>query len=157
MPGLNTLVDTSNQPRGCPARSAPSPTPRARAAQAESGSPPHCYSAPDAVSGADYFLDLLDFEAHLDGCDLVITGEGRIDDQTLHGKLPADRRPARRTGPGRSPSSGAATSATTPGSAWACAPCTRSPTAPTATRRTTPACPRACSSELGRTMPLPRH
>jgi glycerate kinase len=42
-----------------------------------------------AVSGADYFLDLLGFEAHLDGCDLVITGEGRIDDQTLHGKLPA--------------------------------------------------------------------
>ena len=42
-----------------------------------------------AVSGADYFLDLLDFAKHLDGCDLVITGEGRIDDQTLHGKLPA--------------------------------------------------------------------
>jgi glycerate 2-kinase len=41
------------------------------------------------VSGADYFLDLLDFEAHLEGCDLVITGEGRMDDQTLHGKLPA--------------------------------------------------------------------
>jgi glycerate kinase len=42
-----------------------------------------------AVSGADFFLDLLQFEAHLDGCDLVITGEGRIDDQTLNGKLPA--------------------------------------------------------------------
>ena len=42
-----------------------------------------------AVSGADFFLDLLQFEAHLDGCDLVITGEGRIDEQTLHGKLPA--------------------------------------------------------------------
>jgi glycerate kinase len=42
-----------------------------------------------AVSGADYFLDLLRFETHLDGCDLVVTGEGRIDDQTLHGKLPA--------------------------------------------------------------------
>ena len=41
------------------------------------------------MSGADYFLDLLRFEAHLDGCDLVVTGEGRIDDQTLHGKLPA--------------------------------------------------------------------
>ena len=41
------------------------------------------------VSGAGYFLDLLRFEAHLDGCDLVVTGEGRIDDQTLHGKLPA--------------------------------------------------------------------
>jgi glycerate kinase len=42
-----------------------------------------------AVSGADYFLDLLNFEAHLEDCDLVITGEGRMDDQTLHGKLPA--------------------------------------------------------------------
>ena len=34
-------------------------------------------------------LDLLDFETHLRGCDLVITGEGRMDDQTLNGKLPA--------------------------------------------------------------------
>lgn len=42
-----------------------------------------------AVSGADYFLDLLNFEEHLQDCDLVITGEGRMDDQTLHGKLPA--------------------------------------------------------------------
>jgi glycerate 2-kinase len=42
-----------------------------------------------AVSGADYFLDLLDFDKHLTGCDLVVTGEGRMDDQTLHGKLPA--------------------------------------------------------------------
>lgn len=41
------------------------------------------------VSGADYFLDLLNFEIHLQGCDLVITGEGRMDDQTLNGKLPA--------------------------------------------------------------------
>ena len=41
------------------------------------------------VSGADYFLDLLDFDTHLQGCDLVITGEGRMDDQTLEGKLPA--------------------------------------------------------------------
>ena len=41
------------------------------------------------VSGADYFLDLLNFETHLQGCDLVITGEGRMDDQTLNGKLPA--------------------------------------------------------------------
>ena len=41
------------------------------------------------VSGADYFLDLLQFEKHLQGCDLVITGEGRMDDQTLNGKLPA--------------------------------------------------------------------
>lgn len=41
------------------------------------------------VSGADYFLDLLRFDEHRRGCDVVITGEGRIDDQTRHGKLPA--------------------------------------------------------------------
>jgi glycerate kinase len=41
------------------------------------------------VSGADFFLDLLKFETHLLGCDLVITGEGRMDEQTLNGKLPA--------------------------------------------------------------------
>ncbi|MGO4190128.1 glycerate kinase [Arthrobacter sp. YAF17] len=41
------------------------------------------------VSGADYFLDLLDFNTRKDNCDVVITGEGRIDEQTLAGKLPA--------------------------------------------------------------------
>ncbi|MDQ1594280.1 MAG: glycerate 2-kinase [Arthrobacter pascens] len=41
------------------------------------------------VSGADYFLDLLDFNTRKDGCDVVITGEGRLDEQTLSGKLPA--------------------------------------------------------------------
>ncbi|MEV4237030.1 glycerate kinase [Nocardia sp. NPDC049737] len=41
------------------------------------------------VSGADYFLDLLDFDRHLPGNDLVVTAEGRLDEQTLTGKLPA--------------------------------------------------------------------
>ena len=41
------------------------------------------------VSGADFFLDLLHFDAHVRDCDLVITGEGRMDGQTLQGKLPA--------------------------------------------------------------------
>jgi glycerate kinase len=41
------------------------------------------------VCGADYFLDLLDFDTRKDGCDVVITGEGSIDEQTLAGKLPA--------------------------------------------------------------------
>lgn len=39
-------------------------------------------------SGADAVLDLLHFESHLDGASVVITGEGRIDEQTLQGKLP---------------------------------------------------------------------
>src|SRR6476646_11171344 len=41
------------------------------------------------ASGADYFLDLLDFDRHVAEADLVITGDGRLDHQTLHGKLPA--------------------------------------------------------------------
>jgi len=41
------------------------------------------------VSGAGYFLDLLDFDRHRRNVDLVVTGEGRLDHQTLTGKLPA--------------------------------------------------------------------
>lgn len=39
------------------------------------------------VSGADYFLDLLGFDDHTRQCDLVVTGEGRLDAQTSEGKL----------------------------------------------------------------------
>ena len=38
--------------------------------------------------GIDTVLDLYGFSSRLAGCDLVITGEGKIDDQTLHGKAP---------------------------------------------------------------------
>lgn len=40
------------------------------------------------ISGADYLASLLSVEARIENCDLVITGEGCVDDQTLHGKLP---------------------------------------------------------------------
>jgi glycerate kinase len=40
------------------------------------------------VKGIDYFLDLLNFKEHLQNADLVITGEGSIDDQTIKGKAP---------------------------------------------------------------------
>ena len=39
------------------------------------------------VSGADYLAELLNVDRALASSDLVITGEGRVDDQTLHGKL----------------------------------------------------------------------
>ncbi|MGF1639396.1 MAG: glycerate kinase [Rhodospirillales bacterium] len=39
--------------------------------------------------GVDVVLDLVDLDRHLDGADLVLTGEGRIDGQTLFGKAPA--------------------------------------------------------------------
>jgi glycerate kinase len=39
--------------------------------------------------GTELVFELLDFEAALQGADLVITAEGRLDDQTLGGKAPA--------------------------------------------------------------------
>ncbi len=39
--------------------------------------------------GAEMVFDLVGLEAALEGVDLVITGEGSLDDQTLHGKAPA--------------------------------------------------------------------
>lgn len=42
------------------------------------------------TSGADAVLDLLDLDAHLASADLVITGEGHLDIQTLQGKGPAE-------------------------------------------------------------------
>ena len=38
-------------------------------------------------SGIEAVLDTVDFDAQLDGADLVVTGEGRIDSQSLHGKV----------------------------------------------------------------------
>ncbi|VXB21193.1 hypothetical protein ARTHRO9AX_130089 [Arthrobacter sp. 9AX] len=35
------------------------------------------------MSGADCFLDLLDFNTCKDNCSIVITGEGSIDEPTL--------------------------------------------------------------------------
>lgn len=40
------------------------------------------------VNGIDYFLELTNFNSSLEKSDLVITGEGSIDEQTLQGKAP---------------------------------------------------------------------
>lgn len=40
------------------------------------------------VNGIDHFLDATGFDGALAETDLVITGEGRMDEQTLHGKGP---------------------------------------------------------------------
>ena len=40
------------------------------------------------VPGADLVFDVIDFERRLDGVSLVVTGEGRLDRQTLFGKAP---------------------------------------------------------------------
>src|SRR4030095_3204504 len=42
----------------------------------------------ELVNGIDYFLSLTKFDKALENVDLVITGEGSIDEQTLHGKGP---------------------------------------------------------------------
>ncbi|MET4096152.1 glycerate kinase [Arthrobacter sp. UYCu712] len=39
------------------------------------------------VSGADYVLDLLEFEARVKACTAVVVGEGRLDSQTGQGKI----------------------------------------------------------------------
>lgn len=43
----------------------------------------------EVMSGAEYILNLLDLPEKLRGADLVVTGEGRFDEQTLSGKGPA--------------------------------------------------------------------
>lgn len=40
-------------------------------------------------SGIDLVLDLVEFDDQLSGVDLVVTGEGSLDEQTLHGKAVA--------------------------------------------------------------------
>lgn len=40
-------------------------------------------------SGIELVLDLVGFHEKLTGADLVVTGEGALDEQTLHGKAPA--------------------------------------------------------------------
>ncbi|MFD4327867.1 glycerate kinase [Nocardioides sp. NPDC058538] len=40
-------------------------------------------------SGIELVLELVDFAAGLEGADLVVTGEGALDEQTLNGKAPA--------------------------------------------------------------------
>lgn len=39
-------------------------------------------------SGIDYLMELTHLEKHIQDCDLVITGEGQSDAQTLYGKVP---------------------------------------------------------------------
>lgn len=40
------------------------------------------------VNGIDYFLEITNFQAALENAGIVITGEGSLDEQTLHGKGP---------------------------------------------------------------------
>lgn len=48
----------------------------------------HAFINAKLVNGIRYFLELTGFEDALDKTDIVISGEGSIDEQTLHGKGP---------------------------------------------------------------------
>ena len=48
----------------------------------------HAFLNADLVNGIEFFLDFTDFDAAVSAADVVITGEGSIDEQTLHGKGP---------------------------------------------------------------------
>jgi glycerate kinase len=48
----------------------------------------HAYLNAKLVNGIDYFMDITGFDHALAKADLVITGEGSIDEQTLKGKGP---------------------------------------------------------------------
>ncbi|HEX6171603.1 MAG TPA: glycerate kinase, partial [Chitinophagaceae bacterium] len=48
----------------------------------------HTFLDADLVNGIDYFLQITGFEKELVKANMVITGEGNIDLQTLHGKGP---------------------------------------------------------------------
>ncbi|HHY23654.1 MAG TPA: glycerate kinase [Clostridiaceae bacterium] len=47
-----------------------------------------CFFGAEIKSGIDTILDFVEFEKLLNGVDLVITGEGRIDGQSVFGKVP---------------------------------------------------------------------
>ncbi|VBA61632.1 glycerate kinase [Mycobacterium attenuatum] len=84
--GLKSLVAALRR-SGCPDAAALARLPGAGAAGG-CGFAALCLGA-RIVSGADFFLDLLGFQRHLPHVDVVITGEGHLDHQTLRGKLPA--------------------------------------------------------------------
>lgn len=48
----------------------------------------HSFIKANLVNGIDYFLDLTGFDNAVQKADIVITGEGSIDEQTLQGKGP---------------------------------------------------------------------
>lgn len=48
----------------------------------------HAWLGARLVNGIERFLEITGFHRHLEGCDLVITGEGAVDAQTIQGKAP---------------------------------------------------------------------
>jgi glycerate 2-kinase len=95
--GLENLVSALTQSLGPAAAEAA----RAPGAGAAGGIGFGALAALGAVrqSGIEVLLDVLGFEKALEDATLVVTGEGSLDEQTLHGKAPAGvARAARRLG-----------------------------------------------------------
>lgn len=80
--GMNRFADVISKSLGKEVRNVPG-------AGAAGGLGGACWAFLNAelVSGIDLILDLIDFEKELEDADLVITGEGKSDIQTLLGKV----------------------------------------------------------------------
>ena len=52
------------------------------------GSSCYCSAKGNLRRGIEIVLDCTNFDKHIEGADLIITGEGRIDEQTAYGKAP---------------------------------------------------------------------
>lgn len=85
--GAETLADRMNE-LACELPHDPRGRPMTGCGGGLSGGLWAAFSA-ELVAGSDLVLDVVGFDRHLRDAELVITGEGRIDQQTLEGKLVA--------------------------------------------------------------------
>jgi len=81
--GLTNLADVIRQEFGLDVRELPG-----GGAAGGMGAGLRAFFGAELKPGADLVLELLQVEAEIAGADLVLTGEGRLDDQTRFGKAP---------------------------------------------------------------------
>ena len=84
---LDSALGRADSPSGAAAGASPAAAPGAGAAGGTGYAVLAALRATQ-VAGADLLLNLVGIDAALDGADLVVTGEGRLDEQTLSGKAP---------------------------------------------------------------------
>jgi glycerate kinase len=81
--GLARLADLTERDLGCRVRDL-----SGAGAAGGLGAGLVCFCGAQLRRGAEAVLDLVQLDAHLEGADLVLTAEGRIDGQTRFGKAP---------------------------------------------------------------------
>lgn len=81
--GLENMVEVIRKATGKDVRNIPG-----AGAAGGSGGAFHAYLNATLQRGAEMILDVIGFDDIIKDADLVITGEGRVDNQTLTGKLP---------------------------------------------------------------------